>query len=88
MAKRLIVRVSADGTVTGLYHDILNDVGAARIHRVSHVEFDNAEQAWAVKWAVGDHSGGRMLPRLFRRREDALAAEVAFMNDVIKQGCI
>lgn len=71
---RIEVRIGAKGGVSGMYSDELlplaKAMGRVAITRASHVEFDDAAQAWGVWDAKGRDTGKR-----FVSRADALGWE-------------
>ena len=71
------VRIDPRGTVRALYSEVLDltGLGLARIDRASRVEPDSAG-CW---WADLGPSGGPVLGP-FRRRSEALAAEVGWLE--------
>jgi hypothetical protein len=73
MEKVLIVR---GDEVTALYSDELRELGGTlRVHRASDVEWDDAAQGWVATIRTGPT---RLGP--YATREDALAAEVEFLQ--------
>ena len=79
-----IVVIAADGTLRAMYDDELTEslsMGTLRIRRASHVEFDNAVQAWFVDMRADALEGieaFRVGP--FPKRCEALAWEVAYLE--------
>jgi len=89
------ISVSPDGKVTMLYTDNLNlnALGKVRVKRASEVEFDEERNGWTVRILVGKYAGMYVnnnsatdSPEVFSRRQEALAAEVRFLNDEISKG--
>jgi hypothetical protein len=79
-----IVVIAADGTLRAMYNDELTEslsMGTLRIRRASHVEFDNAVQAWFVHMRA-DASEGIEAFRVgpFPKRCKALVWEVAYLE--------
>jgi len=77
-----VFRVAANGTITGLWHDMLVGVGEAKVRRISEVEYNNDRQAWQA-----EISGGPLLTN-FPTRQEALDAEVDFLNALLREGGI
>jgi len=73
----ITLHILEDGNCAAIYTDALDlyQLGALEVRRVSSVEFDPAQQGWRVTFP-----DGFCLTERFRRREDALAAEVAFVE--------
>jgi hypothetical protein len=72
-----VLKISRKGTITAIYSDELAgliDQGRAEIRRASHVE--PTEGGWAADLAP---VGGPILGP-FKLRQDALQAEVAWLN--------
>jgi len=71
------LRISPDGRIRGLWDDNvpLGELGAVRVERASHVEFDNGLQSWTVRPTA--QSGTRRCPVVHhsRSRRSALAWE-------------
>ena len=82
MAKFII---RPDGTVTGIYADkfapVLRSLGEVKVRRASHVEPTEDGQGWAADMSP---VGGPMLGP-FPLREEALAAEVAWLNEHLSE---
>jgi hypothetical protein len=59
------LRITPDGRIRGLWADEaqLCELGAVRVRRASHVEFDDRQQCWYVR----DASPKRWLSRWLRR---------------------
>lgn len=72
-----VFMVDASGDLDGLYTDIvdLRSLGTLNVERASHVEFDNEHQGWTVSF-----SDGQSLCRVFTSRDEALAAEVVYLQ--------
>jgi hypothetical protein len=72
------LRIDVGGRVTCVYAEAidLGVLGTVSVRRVSHVEPDDAGRWWAD---LAPASGPRLGP--FPRRSDALAAEVAWLDD-------
>lgn len=66
-----------DGTIHTIYRDDLglDEIGKLTVTRASHVEFDNAAQEWVI--TLPD---GTLFARGFKRREDALMIEAAYVK--------
>jgi len=73
----ITLHILEDGNCAAIYTDALDlyQLGALEVRRVSHVEFDPDQQGWRVRFP-----DGFSLPERFRRRDEALAAEVAFIE--------
>jgi hypothetical protein len=71
------LRITADGRICGLWDDNvpLGELGAVRVERASHVEFDNGLQSWTVRPTA--QSGARYCPIVHqsRSRRSALVWE-------------
>jgi len=74
------VFVIRHGRVTALYDDRLRVLGPMRVERASDVEWDDDAQAWfaRIRAGVAQCTGTMLGP--FTTREEALAAEVAFIQ--------
>ena len=82
-AKNRVYRVSPGGSVFGLHSDgLLSGLGEQKIARASTVEFDNVSKVWSIELTAT----GEKLSRTFARREEALAYEVAYLNNRISTG--
>lgn len=78
-SKRFTVRVKPDGTLLFVADDDLGEFVAARngsYTRGGDVEPDGTQ--WKVDLS---RVGGTVLPERFARRSDAIAAEVAYLNN-------
>ena len=80
MSKGFILKIAGDGSVAGIYSDMLASLGKASICRASEVEFNHALGKWVVELKIGPYAGACLM-QAFERREDALAAEVALLNE-------
>lgn len=82
--KTLEVTIGDDGTIQCLAPDDLDltELGRCDVRRASHVEFDNAVQAWEVRLP-----NGRLLGH-FPTRGEALAHEVRYLNAKIDDGTV
>jgi hypothetical protein len=71
------MQIAPDGTCYVIWHDALQlgQLGRAYVIRASDCEFDNQAQGWRVQFR-----NGSALPGLFESREQALAAEVAYIH--------
>ena len=87
------LRIAPDGVVRGLWTDDVDwpALGRVSVRRASHVEFDEAEQAWTVREYVPRCGLRRIAQRLLgrsmgkilfhaHRREEALAWERAWFG--------
>ncbi|MCK4342691.1 MAG: hypothetical protein KAY37_13320 [Phycisphaerae bacterium] len=63
------LRITPDGCICGLYTDDvqLRQLGALKVRRASHVEFDGRQQSWLVREAQPVPHLRRWLQRLFGR---------------------
>lgn len=63
------LRITPDGRICGLWSDDirLREIGALKVHRASHVEFDNRQQCWCVREVQSVSCLRRWLQRLFGR---------------------
>jgi hypothetical protein len=78
-----VISIDPDGTVRTLYTEKidLRDFGPLYVERASNVEWHNARDGWTVQFADGTYMVNPLgIPRLFDAREDALAAEVDFLQ--------
>jgi len=80
----LEITITASGDVACLAPDDLDlrEVGTLHVRRASHVEFDDARQAWVVTLPCGRELGE------FATRGAALAHEVAVLNTKIDDDTI
>ena len=76
----LIYTINEDGSLTGLYNDLLVGLGDLEINRASNVEFDSTIQKWVVTLILPFSA---CLIKTFETRSEALEAEVMFINDWI-----
>lgn len=93
MSKAIKIKVTAD-EVTFLYDDRipLAPFGNAEVTRASNVEYEHGKQGWTVQLADGMYlastpvpgetyiTGNINLAKVWSRREDALTAEVEWLN--------
>ena len=82
-----VYKISPEGVLEGLWDDSLADLGEAKIKRASEVEYCEELKGWTVKILVGP-SQGKFLPGVFKKRKDALEAEVTFLNQELEEGCL
>ena len=63
------LRITPDGRICGLWTDDvqLRDLGALKVRRASHVEFDDRQQCWIVREAQPASHLCRWLQWLFGR---------------------
>lgn len=86
--KNRVFRVCPDGSVEGLYTDSFAELaGNVAVRRASRVEFCEIAGGWLVEFLIGPLRGC-FLPRVFRKRQDALAAEVQELNHQIACGAL
>jgi hypothetical protein len=72
--ENIVLRISPDGrTVTSLYSDRfrLQKLGPISVQRASDVRFNERSQ----KWEVSVRPTGKLLPKKFESRADAIAYE-------------
>lgn len=88
MAKEHLIVIDEDGNIQTLYDDCLHDLGVPlNVGRASNVE--PGENGWDVVLTDDERNGafkGYVVGRGYTRREDALDAEVAFINKNILAG--
>lgn len=92
MSHKIVIR---NGVLSTLYTDTLplHELGQLEITRASNVEYDAHKQGWTVQLADGMYladtpyppdelyiTGIRHHAKAWLKREDALAAEVAYIN--------
>ncbi len=79
----MIIFIPPQGNTRALYHDhvTLSKLGRVKLLRASHVEPDEQNQWWADLSPV---SGPRLGP--FEKRSEALAAEVAWLEQHVLNG--
>ena len=60
------LRITPDGRICGLWSDDirLSEIGALKVRRASHVEFDNRRQCWCVREAEPSSAVRQWLQRL------------------------
>lgn len=80
MTKNRIVKLSLDGSITSLHSDFLMPLGEAKIERASNVEYCGDIGKWSVEFLLGPFAHACLLAT-FEKRTDALAAEVAVLNE-------
>ena len=88
--KEVTVRITPDGSAYLLYQDdcpLLPD-SPKKIIRASNVKWDEKEQGWVV-WV--EHPLGFKIrlpqrPGTFKRREDAIFAEIKELNKMLAKG--
>jgi hypothetical protein len=63
------LRITPDGRIRGLWEDSLDlhELGALRVRRASHVEYDNDRQCWCVRSATPKRRLDHWLHRLLGR---------------------
>ncbi len=63
------LRITSDGRICGLWSDDIRlcEIGALKVQRASHVEFDNRRQCWLVREACTAALVRRWLQCLLRR---------------------
>lgn len=82
---KYIYVISKDGQkITGLWTDMLSELGQAQVTRASSVEFDEDVQGWVVTFYIG-HLKDACLPETFPTRSEALRREVATINDFLSE---
>jgi hypothetical protein len=82
----MIYNFSPDGTLSGLWNDLLSSVdGNKAIERASNVEFNMNHQGWIVTIEIGEYAGC-CLPMIFPERSKAIEAEVEFFNEYLING--
>jgi hypothetical protein len=75
-----VLIVQPNGDVTALYSDELRELGGTmHVERASDVEWDNNAQGW-IATIHGDYFPPCTRLGPFATREEALAAEVAFIQ--------
>ena len=87
MSKNRIIKLSPDGMVTSQYSDFLAPLGKAEIQRGSNVEYCELIGKWTVEFLVGPFAHATLM-KTFDKRADALAAEVAVLNEQHAQGLL
>jgi hypothetical protein len=86
MNSKKVVKISSDGlSVRGLHTDVLVGLGSQSVTRASHVEFDDGHEKWLIRMAVGEEAG-KTLKQRFDRRDEAIKAEIEFLNESLKRG--
>ena len=72
-----LFNIAPNGDVTTLYTETvdLRVLGELEVSRASNIEYDHAAQGWAI--VLKD---GTILAETYPSREDALAAEVAYIQ--------
>ncbi len=72
------------GVVTTIYTEKVDlaRLGPLRVERASHVEFDNVARAWTATLP----SGAAIPGGPWKSRAEALAAEVAWLEDRLRKG--
>jgi len=83
-----IVRINPDGTAFFLQNDDYDfeDLGKLKHERASNVVFQDDIQRWVV--FVNLPTGVEVLNETFKKRGDAIRAEIAFLNDQLLDGSI
>ena len=63
------LRITPDGRIRGLWTDHIqfSNLGALKVRRASHVEFDERQQCWCVRAARPESHLRQWLHRLFGR---------------------
>jgi hypothetical protein len=78
-----VISIAPDGTLKCLYTEKidLREFGTPHVERASNVEFDNTRDGWTVQFVDGTFMVNPLgIPRLFDTREEALRAEVDFLQ--------
>lgn len=82
MSGALTARIGRDGVI-GVLHDDrlrLHELGSVRSRRASHVEFDEARQAWAAVLVSGEEVAASPI------RAECIRAEIDRINGMIRDG--
>ena len=91
--KEVTVRITPDGSAYLLYQDdcpLLPD-SPKKIIRASNVKWDERKQGWVV-WvehpltSLGLKTRLPKYPGVFKRREDAILAEIEVLNRMLAEG--
>lgn len=88
--REVTVRITPDGSTYLLYQDdcpLLPD-SPKKIVRASNVRWDEKEQGWVV-WVEHPLGFKTRLPKhpgTFKRREDAILAEIEKLNKMLSEG--
>lgn len=70
--------IDPNGDVITLHTDAINlrELGSLHVSRASRIEFDETQQGWTI--TLRD---GTVIPHTFEQRIDALAYEVAYIQE-------
>ena len=84
--KEYVAVIDKDGGIKTLYFDQfpLEDIGSAECERASDVVWDNELQAWKVQ--LRPPFDGLQVDGTFKSRQEAIDAEVRFLNDLMESG--
>ena len=83
-----VVTVAPDGAISSLRRKDgldLRQFGKVEIQRVSDIKWSNHDQLWYVEIISGPMEG-EVLPDYYVEYEDAVEAEIVFLDDLRKQG--
>ena len=89
------LRITPDGRIRGLWSDEVQlcELGVVRVHRASHVEFDDSQQCWCVRDASPKTWFSRWLGALLERpvsrvlhRTDTRALALAWEHEHFEPG--
>ena len=85
---RQVVTIAPDGAISSLRRKDgldLRQFGKVEIQRVSDIKWDSDHQKWYVKIIEGPRKGFVSM-QLFKEYEDAVEAEITWLDDLRKQG--
>lgn len=87
MAKKYVYRIKADGTIEGLWTDLLASLPSESVEvvRASNVEFSPEAKGWTVDLVTPPRG---LIEGSFQKRADALDVERNILNEAIRQGAI
>lgn len=82
-------KIDQKGKITGLWDDFLAELPVKNydVTRASEINFNYYYQKWDVFLNIGPTSP-RLIPRKFKKRQDAVDFEVKLLNGFLKRGLI
>jgi hypothetical protein len=83
--KTIVFRIKSDGSrIEGLWADFLSKLaGKKTVVRASNIEYDPEKNGWVITLLLPDRV---QLDKVFTKRQDALAFEIEFINNLQKEG--
>ncbi len=83
-----VVTIAPDGSISSLRRKDgldLRQFGNVEIQRISDIQWNKGNQLWYVEIISGPKKGD-LLPEFYEEYEDAVEAEINFLDTLRKQG--